>query len=64
MHIVEASLLSLCYCLYSFGLTVTDINAAKILAAANQMVSLGLKDVGYQYVNIDVRFLKCTRFLS
>ncbi|KAG6920247.1 hypothetical protein DXG01_005016 [Tephrocybe rancida] len=26
---------------------------AKILAAANQFVSLGLKDVGYEYVNID-----------
>ncbi|KAG5639125.1 hypothetical protein H0H81_006714 [Sphagnurus paluster] len=30
-----------------------NINEAKILAAANQFVSLGLKDVGYQYVNID-----------
>lgn len=31
-----------------------DINEAKILAAANQFVSLGLKTVGYEYVNIDV----------
>ncbi|CCA74935.1 related to alpha-galactosidase precursor [Serendipita indica DSM 11827] len=30
-----------------------DINESKILSAANQMVSLGLKDAGYQYVNID-----------
>lgn len=34
-----------------------DIDEAKILAAANQFVSLGLKDAGYEYVNIDVRFL-------
>lgn len=31
-----------------------DISSTKILAAANQMVSLGLKSAGYQYVNIDV----------
>ncbi|GLB37677.1 putative melibiase [Lyophyllum shimeji] len=30
-----------------------NINEAKVLAAANQFVSLGLKDAGYQYVNID-----------
>ncbi|KAG8749597.1 hypothetical protein FRC14_001229 [Serendipita sp. 396] len=30
-----------------------NINEAKILAAANQFITLGLKDVGYQYVNID-----------
>ncbi|KAF8160647.1 glycoside hydrolase superfamily [Crassisporium funariophilum] len=30
-----------------------NINEAKILAAANQFISLGLKDAGYQYVNID-----------
>ncbi|KAG6876651.1 hypothetical protein C0993_001515 [Termitomyces sp. T159_Od127] len=30
-----------------------DINEAKILAAADQIVSLGLKDAGYEYVNID-----------
>lgn len=30
-----------------------DISEAKVLAAANQFVSLGLKDAGYQYVNID-----------
>jgi alpha-galactosidase len=28
-----------------------DISEAKILTAANQMVSLGLKDAGYEYVN-------------
>ncbi|KAH9484982.1 putative alpha-galactosidase B [Psilocybe cubensis] len=30
-----------------------NINEAKFIAAANQFVSLGLKDAGYQYVNID-----------
>ncbi|CAG7851681.1 Probable alpha-galactosidase B; AltName: Full=Melibiase B; Flags: Precursor [Serendipita indica DSM 11827] len=30
-----------------------DINETKLLNAANQMVSLGLKAAGYQYVNID-----------
>ncbi|KXN90847.1 putative alpha-galactosidase B [Leucoagaricus sp. SymC.cos] len=30
-----------------------DINATKVLAAANQFVSLGLKSAGYEYVNID-----------
>ncbi|KAK7035482.1 hypothetical protein VNI00_011775 [Paramarasmius palmivorus] len=30
-----------------------DISEAKVLAAANSFVSLGLKDAGYQYVNID-----------
>ena len=34
--------------------TELDITEAKVLAAANQMVSLGLKDAGYQYINIDV----------
>ncbi|KAG8742961.1 hypothetical protein FRC10_000583 [Ceratobasidium sp. 414] len=31
-----------------------DINDAKVRAAADQFVSLGLKDAGYKYVNIDV----------
>ncbi|KAJ3570012.1 hypothetical protein NP233_g4680 [Leucocoprinus birnbaumii] len=30
-----------------------DINESKVVAAANQFVSLGLKAAGYQYVNID-----------
>ncbi|KDR71599.1 hypothetical protein GALMADRAFT_143854 [Galerina marginata CBS 339.88] len=30
-----------------------NVNSAKVLAAANQFVSLGLKTAGYQYVNID-----------
>ncbi|KAJ7935892.1 glycoside hydrolase [Mycena leptocephala] len=30
-----------------------NINEAKVLAAANQFVSLGLKAAGYQYINID-----------
>lgn len=35
-------------------LIVPDINEAKLLAAANQFISLGLKTAGYEYVNIDV----------
>ncbi|GLB42416.1 putative melibiase [Lyophyllum shimeji] len=34
-----------------------NINEAKVLGAANQFLSLGLKDAGYQYVNIDVGLL-------
>ncbi|GAB1218496.1 hypothetical protein ATERTT37_007752 [Aspergillus terreus] len=30
-----------------------DINATKILTAAEQVVNLGLKDLGYEYINID-----------
>jgi len=30
-----------------------NISEARVLAAANQIVSLGLKDAGYNYVNID-----------
>lgn len=30
-----------------------DISEAKILAAANQFVTLGLKNAGYQYINVD-----------
>lgn len=37
-----------------------DINEAKIIAAATQLLSLGLKDVGYEYVNIDVCAFKLT----
>lgn len=33
----------------------SDIDADKVLGAANDIVSLGLKDSGYEYVNIDVR---------
>ena len=36
----------------SFG---PDINESNVLAAADQFISLGLKDAGYTYVNIDVR---------
>ena len=32
----------------------SDINEDKILAAANQFVSLGLTKAGYEYINIDV----------
>lgn len=28
-----------------------DIDATKIITAANHMVNLGLKDLGYEYVN-------------
>ncbi|KAG6902744.1 hypothetical protein C0995_011892 [Termitomyces sp. Mi166 len=38
-----------------------DINEVKILAAASQIVSLGLKDVGYEYVNIDDCWASMTR---
>ncbi|KAE8440918.1 hypothetical protein EG329_006315 [Mollisiaceae sp. DMI_Dod_QoI] len=30
-----------------------DVDEAKIMTAASQMVTLGLKDAGYEYVNID-----------
>ncbi|KAJ5191839.1 uncharacterized protein N7498_010824 [Penicillium cinerascens] len=30
-----------------------DVNEDKIMTAANEMVKLGLKDLGYEYVNID-----------
>jgi len=36
-----------------------DINESKVLAAANQFVSLGLKDAGYEYINIDVSHPIC-----
>jgi alpha-galactosidase len=28
-----------------------NVDAGKIMAAANQVVNLGLKDVGYEYIN-------------
>jgi alpha-galactosidase len=28
-----------------------DVDADKIMAAANEVVNLGLKDVGYEYIN-------------
>jgi hypothetical protein len=34
-----------------------NIDESKMMAAANQMVSLGLKAAGYQYVNIDVGYI-------
>ncbi|KAJ7660341.1 glycoside hydrolase, partial [Mycena polygramma] len=37
----------------SWNAYACSINATKILAAANQFVSLGLKAAGYQYINID-----------
>jgi hypothetical protein len=43
---------------------VQDISETKVVAAANQFVSLGLKDAGYQYVNIDVRSLPSTSTLK
>ncbi|KAJ5177268.1 uncharacterized protein N7482_003145 [Penicillium canariense] len=30
-----------------------DVDSTKIMTAANEMVKLGLKDLGYEYVNID-----------
>ena len=46
-----SSLISDYFCIHS------DISASKVIAAANQFVSLGLKNAGYQYVNIDVRLV-------
>lgn len=42
----------------------TGISAAKVLAAANDFVSLGLKDAGYEYVNIDVVYFPFFRLPS
>ncbi|KOS41801.1 hypothetical protein ACN38_g7318 [Penicillium nordicum] len=30
-----------------------DINSTKVIIAANEVVNLGLKDLGYEYINID-----------
>lgn len=38
----------------AYGCAITE---AKVLSAANLFVSLGMKAVGYEYVNIDVRDL-------
>ena len=35
--------------------TELDINETKVLNVADQFVSLGLKDAGYEYINLDVR---------
>jgi hypothetical protein len=35
-------------------ITTGSVDETKIVSAANQIVSLGLKDAGYMYVNIDV----------
>ncbi|RJE25968.1 hypothetical protein PHISCL_01653 [Aspergillus sclerotialis] len=40
-------------CLVAMRLTPTGINSDKIMTAAKEMVNLGLKDRGYEYVNID-----------
>ncbi|KAF9482231.1 glycoside hydrolase [Pholiota conissans] len=45
----------------SWNAYACNINEAKILAAANQFVSLGLKAAGYQYVNIDDCWAKTAR---
>ena len=31
-----------------------DINEEKVVAAAEQFIALGLRDAGYEYINIDV----------
>ncbi|KAI0785672.1 glycoside hydrolase superfamily [Abortiporus biennis] len=41
-----------------------NINETKIVATANQMISLGLKAAGYQYVNIDDCWPLMTRDVS
>ncbi|KAK0225861.1 glycoside hydrolase [Armillaria fumosa] len=38
-----------------------DISEAKVLAAANSFIDLGLADVGYEYINIDDCWSKTTR---
>ena len=40
----------------SFDLLL-EINEMRVLSAANQFVSLGLKKAGYKYINIDVSYL-------
>lgn len=55
MHMVAVSILMSFFGPVYLSLLPQDINEAKILAAANQFISLGLKTAGYQYVNIDVR---------
>ncbi|KAJ5684979.1 hypothetical protein N7536_007598 [Penicillium majusculum] len=30
-----------------------DINSTKVITAANEVINLGLKDLGYEYINID-----------
>ncbi|KAF5389464.1 hypothetical protein D9757_004251 [Collybiopsis confluens] len=37
----------------TYGPVHIGINEAKVIAAANSFISLGLKDAGYQYINID-----------
>ncbi|KAJ5272357.1 hypothetical protein N7478_007482 [Penicillium angulare] len=37
----------------SWNAFACDVNATAILTAANEIVQLGLKDLGYEYVNID-----------
>ncbi|KAL5360737.1 hypothetical protein BJX96DRAFT_165389 [Aspergillus floccosus] len=37
----------------SWNAFACDIDATKILTAAEQVVNLGLKDLGYEYINID-----------
>jgi alpha-galactosidase len=37
-----------------------DVDSTKIMTAANEMVNLGLKDLGYEYVNSEFTTLLCT----
>ncbi|PLB52125.1 putative alpha-galactosidase B [Aspergillus steynii IBT 23096] len=37
----------------SWNAFACDINATKVLTAARQVLDLGLKDLGYEYINID-----------
>lgn len=41
-----------------------DISDSLVLAAAEQFISLGLKDTGYEYVNIDVRLRASLTFVN
>jgi hypothetical protein len=38
-------------------IAILDVDESKVMAAAKSFVSLGLKDAGYEYVNIDVSSL-------
>jgi hypothetical protein len=38
-------------CWNSWNAFFCDINSTKVMTAANQVVSLGLKDAGYEYIN-------------
>ncbi|KAF5351854.1 hypothetical protein D9756_007702 [Leucocoprinus leucothites] len=52
LHVVDLEL-NLIYRWNTWNAYRCDINESKVVAAANQFVSLGLKAAGYEYINID-----------